>query len=220
MNSLFKEDILTVGIEVQGETDTYTVTISFGGFLTEVQRYLQRGDPLSLKVIIRALINAFNGDNVYVRCDCPDFYYRFGYFLSKNDIIYGERQPIPSDITNPDNDLGCGCKHVMLVLANHMWLLKVASTVWNYVNYMEKNRPKLYQTIIYPAIYDKEYEAVQLDIFDDEDELQTDTKTIDTANVERGTSGRFRPGNKYRFQNTRRDKDQLSIEDEETEESK
>ena len=32
-NKLFKENILTVNLEVEGETDTYLVTISFGGFL-------------------------------------------------------------------------------------------------------------------------------------------------------------------------------------------
>ena len=215
MNSLFKDDILTVGIDVHGETDDYLVQISFGGFLTDLHKFLKDTEQLSLRIIIRSLIQAFNGDNVYIRCDCPDFYYRFGFWLSKDQIIYGERQDIPSDITNPTNSLGAGCKHIMLVLANHSWLIKVASTIWNYINYMEQHSPKLYQTIIYPAIYEKEYEEVQLDIFD-QDELETGKETIDVANIERGKAGQFRQGNKYRFQTTRTDKDQLNIEDEET----
>ena len=57
MNKLFKDNILTINIEVIGETDTYTVRISFGGFLDLLQEELARNnDTLELKVIIRALL--------------------------------------------------------------------------------------------------------------------------------------------------------------------
>lgn len=215
MNSVFKENILTVNIDVRGETDNYIVTISFGGFLDELQRQLKRGNnDLTLRTIIRSLVNTFNSDNVYIRCNCPDFYYRFGFFLSKDDIIYGERQDIPSDITNPDNTLGAGCKHVMLVLANHSWLIKVASVLNNYIHYMEKREPKLYQTIIYPAVYGQEYEAVQLDIFDD-DELSSSTPDIDAANEYGRKRTQFQPGNPGRFRQSGRDNRQVTIDDEE-----
>ena len=218
MNSVFKEDILTVGIDVKGETDDYVVTISFGGFLDNLHKQLGDREDLTLRDIIRALVRSFNGDNVYVRCTCPDFFYRFGYFLSKDDIIYGERQDIPSDITNPDNDLGRGCKHIMLALSNHSWLIKVASAVNNYIHYMEKHYTKLYQTVIYPAIYDKEYEGdIQLDIFDD-DELATSKQDIEKANEYGGRRTQFQKGNEYRFRPREKDTDQIEMEDEVEEE--
>ena len=219
MNSLFKANILTVKVLVRGETDDYITTVSFGGFLDKLHRRLENDPVLSLKTIIRALVDAFNGDNVYVRCECPDFFYRMGFWMSKEDVIYGERQNIPSDITNPDDNLGRGCKHVMLVLANHAWLLKVASVVWNYINYMEKHSPKLYQTIIYPAIYGREYEEVQLDIFDDETELETDKDTLDTSNEYGKRRTQFQKGNEYRFQPKEKDSQQLTIDDEVEEET-
>lgn len=215
MNSLFKEDILTVNIEVKGETDNYTTTVSFGDFLEKLHRRLESAGTLSLKVVIQSLVDAFNGSNVFVRCSCPDFFYRFGYWLSKDSIIYGERQNIPSDITNPTNDLGKGCKHVMLVLANHSWLLKVASVVWNYINYMEKHYEKMYQTVIYPAIYGKDYEEVQLDIFDDS-EMPTEKQDLNTSNEYGRKRTQFSKGNAYRFQPSSKDADQLSIDVEET----
>lgn len=143
-----------------------------------------------------------------------DFFYRFGYWLSKDSIIYGERQNIPSDITNPTNDLGKGCKHVMLVLANHSWLLKVASVVWNYINYMEKHYEKMYQTVIYPAVYGKDYEEVQLDIFDDS-EMPTDKQDLNTSNDYGRRRTQFAKGNATRFQPSSKDADQLSIDMEE-----
>lgn len=197
-NQLFKNNILTVSLDVDGETDTYLVTISFGGFLDKLRSELERpNSPFSLRVVIKALINAFNSDNVYIRCSCPDFQYRFAYYLSKEDIIHGDKELRPSDITNPNNDLGDGCKHIMLVLANHSWLIKLGSVITNYYNYMEKHYKKLWADIIYPAVWDKEYEEpVQLDIDSlDADELDTSTQMVDKSNIYARDKNKFKIGN-------------------------
>ena len=196
MNKLFKQDILTVDIEVKGETDIYQVKISFGGFLEIINDQIDRIGEFNLKAVTRALITGFNRDDVYIHCSCPDWQYRFAYYATKNDLNSGEAENRPSDITNPDDRLGVGCKHVLLVLSNTSWILKVASTIFNYVNYMEKHYNKLYANIIYPAIYKKKYEKpVQLDIFDDE--LSTDTDTIKFSNDEARNRNKFQKGNTY-----------------------
>lgn len=215
MNKLFKQDILTVDIEVKGETDTYQVKISFGGFLEILRDQIKKNAEFNLKAVTRALITGFNRDDVYIHCSCPDWQYRFAYYATKNNITSGEVENRPSDITNPDDRLGVGCKHVLLVLSNTSWILKVASTIFNYVNYMEKHYEKLYANVIYPAIYNKKYtKPVQLDIFDDE-ELDSEKETIDTSNKEAQTRNSFKTGNNFgvRFaskQNT--DNDQMSID--------
>lgn len=80
MNSLFKSGILTVNIDVKGETDNYVVGISFGGFLDKLKEKLKDGETqLDLKLIIRALLDSFNREDVYIRCSCPDFKYRMAY---------------------------------------------------------------------------------------------------------------------------------------------
>ena len=76
------------------------------------------------------------------------------------------------------------------------WLVKVASTIHNYVNYIEKRYQKQYADIIYPALFGKPYEEpVQTSLFDT-DELETDAETIDVSNEEGRTSGQFKLGNK------------------------
>ena len=73
----------------------------------------------------------------------------------------------------------------------------------------------MYQKIIYPAIWKKEYEEPeQLSLFDDEDELATDTDTIDTSNVYAKTKNQFKKGNTsgIRFISNR-DDPQLTIDD-------
>ena len=131
--------------------------------------------------------------------NCPDSQYRFSYWQTKNKVNSGEEENRPANITNPHDSLGTSCKHVLLVLSNESWLLKVASVIYNYINYMEKHYKKLYADFIYPAIYQKDYEEpVQLDIFDD-NELATDSDTINTSNQYAATKNQFKPGNDYRF---------------------
>ena len=143
------------------------------------------------------MLNTFNSDNVFVRCTCGDFKYRQSYHLSRNGNIAGPKETRPSNITNPNDTLGAGCKHIMLVLSNTSWLVKLASVVYNYINYMEKHYNNMYVKIIYPAVYDKEYEEpVQLDIDSmDKDELDTDSSTIDKSNIYARDKNKFKKGN-------------------------
>lgn len=214
-NQLFKYNIITLELEVDGETDTYTVSISFGGFLDELHKQLkQTNNILSLRPIIRALLNSFNNDNVYIRCSCPDFRYRHAFWASKNNIIVGDKENRPSDITNPNNTLGAGCKHILLVLSNTSWVIKLASVIFNYINYMEKHYKKLYSDVIYPVIYQKKYEEpVQLDIDSlDKDELEASSETVDKSNTYARDKNKFKKGNPYRFQpKNKPDKNQLNM---------
>ena len=212
MDKLFKKDILTVDVQVKGETDTYTVKISFGGLLQLMRDQINKQNGvLDYKAVTRALIIGFNKDDVYIHCSCPDATYRMNYWQTKNGITSGNPETRPSDITNPDDKLGSACKHVLLVLSNTSWLLKVSATVINYIRYMEKHYNKLYADIIYPAIYGKNYEEpVQLDIFDD-NELATDTDTIDKSNEYAKTKNQFKQGNKEGVRFASKDKDQVSV---------
>lgn len=217
MNKLFKDNILDVNIEVIGETDNYIVTISFGEFLDHLHDELKNNEPLDLRKITRALTRSFNSDNVYVHCSCPDWKYRFAYWMTVTDVNSGEPENRPSDITNPDNTKGSGCKHVLRVLSNNTWIIKVASVINNYIQYMEKHMQRLYADVIYPAIYQKEYEEpTQLDM-DDTDELETDKDIIDISNKWAATKNQFQKGNEIgketRFKPKDAMKKQVSFDD-------
>lgn len=233
MDKLFKEDILDINLEVHGETDNYTVRISFGGFLAQLHKLLGQTDDgqLELRLITKALVKAFNSENVYVRCNCPDFRYRQAYWLSKNDAIAGQKEDRPSNITNPNDTKGSGCKHIAIALANTTWLIRTGNVIRNYVGYMEKHYPQLYANVIYPAIYEKEYEEpTQIDLFNNDDlhpTIKQMKDTVDTANKWSRTKGQWQKGNEYRFQKADKrdtipgqqefDLDSLSDEEETTE---
>lgn len=198
---------------MDGETDSYLVTISFKGFLDYLRKELAKVDnKLSLRVVIRALLDGINSDDVYMRCSCPDYQYRIAYWASRTDTIVGDKETRPSNITNPNNRLGSGCKHLMLVLSNTSWMIKLGSVIFNYINYMERNYKKLYADVIYPVIYDKKYEEpVQLDIDSlDNDELDTTSSMVDKSNKYARDKNKFQIGNKWRFQ-PKQNKNQLNI---------
>ena len=213
MNKLFKDDILTVKVPVQGETDNYEVTITFGGFLEILRDQIDRSGQLTFREISRALIIAYNRDDLFVFCSCPDFQYRFHFWADKNGYNADGPENRPARITNPEDSLGSSCKHTLLVLNNTSWILRLARVIMNYIDYMKKHYERLYADIIYPAIYDKKYEEpVQLDI-EDSDELDSSKDIVNQANDEKQQSTRFTSGNKegVRFA-PNKDKNEISLE--------
>ena len=221
MQSLFVHDLLTVNVPVRGETDNYLVKIKFNGFLELLQkRITQQGNKLDLRAVIRALLDVFNQEDVYISCTCPDWKFRGSYWSTIKKINSGPPERRPSAITNPKNNLGPGCKHIMLVLSNNAWLTKVARVIYNYILYINRTQQKLYADIIYPAIYGEKHQGpVQIGMLDKQ-ELDntldsTSTDDIDQANKEGRQRGVFKTGNQYRYQpQNKPSKDQLSIEDE------
>lgn len=199
MDKFFKQDILDVNIKVYGETGSYLVTLSFGGILDYLQDLLKHKQVIELKDIVRAISNSFNSKDVYIHCTCDDWKYRQAYYATKKKINSGNPENIPSKITNPNDTLGDGCKHVLLVLSNTSWIIKVASVINNYIKYMEKSQKRLYADYIYPAIYGKKYEKnVQLDLLN-KDELDKDSSFIDKSNRYAKTKTEFKSGNPYRY---------------------
>ena len=125
---------------------------------------------------------------------------------------------MPTDETNPNNELGAGCKHVLLVLGNTSWVIKVASVIMNYIKYIEKSRVNIYQKIIYPTIYNKKYEEpTQTTMFDDEEkELDTSSDIIDKSNIYAKEKTQFKPGNPYQYKpkDTVKGQEEIEIEEE------
>lgn len=223
MNKLFKEDILTVNIPVNGETNDYIVRITFGGFLEILRGHVSTDRELNFRDVARAAITGFNRDDVFIHCSCPDFKYRFNYYATRNSINSGTPETRPSKITNPDDSLGSACKHVLLVLNNTSWIIRVARVIVNYIKYMKVHYQKLYADIIHPAVYGTEYEEpVQLSIDDMEntDTLagEESTDTLDSANEYNKERTKFQKGNdqgiRFAEKPQEKDEDQLEIEEE------
>ena len=216
MDAFWKGDILDFGVRVQGETNNYIVQITFENILDELQREVKaNNNKLEFKCVLRALISSFNSDNVYISCSCPDWKYRMAYFATKGQYNSGEPEVRPSDITNPKDSKGAGCKHSLLVISNLDWMMKIASVINNYIKYCKDNMQRNYADYIFPKVYGVPYKkAVQLSLFDKEDKygdgiLPSDQKTLDDVIARslhgKDEKGRWQSGNEYRFQKQERE---------------
>jgi hypothetical protein len=222
MDRFFKRDILSFSVPVRGETDTYMVSLELQGVLKEIQRQIRSNKgKLEFKVVLSSLSAVLNTGDVYTGCTCPDAKYRQAFWQTRNNYKAGYKELRPSNDTNPKDELGAGCKHVMLVLANLSWMYKVSSVINNYIKYSRDRLQKNYTDYIFPKVFGVKYDkAVQLQLFYSDEEsglLPTDQETISKAIEQslkdKDTAGKFVPGNAMRFQ-----KQNPSPEDEEIKE--
>lgn len=209
MDQFFKRDTLSFSIPVMGETDVYLVNLELQGILKEMQKQIKNnGGKLEFKVVLSSLSAVLNLGDVYTGCNCPDAKYRQAFWQTKNKTKAGYKEIRPSDKTNPNDELGAGCKHVLLVLANLSWMYKVASVINNYIKYSRNNLQRNYTDYIFPRVYGMKYKnAVQLQLFYSDEEsglLPTDQETINKAIAQgmigKNKEGKFVSGNELRFQ--------------------
>lgn len=205
MDPLFKRDILEFKIPVLGETDVYTVDVRVDGLLSEIRKQLMNNKgELEFKVVLQSLMRVLNMGDVYIGCNCPDARYRQAYYQTKNNYKAGYKERRPSDKTNPNDDLGAGCKHVLLILANLDWCVKVASVINNYIKYCKEHLQKNYADYIFPKIYGVKYDkAVQLQLFDNglfPEDQKTMQDVIGQGFRGKDDKGKFVKGNEFRFQ--------------------
>ena len=211
MDAFFKGDILDFKINVKGETDNYIVSITFERILNNIQQEVKsNNNKLEFKCVLRALLRAFNGEDVYLGCSCPDFKFRFQHHATtgRYNAIAPELRPNRFSWTNSQDDMGSACKHVNLVLSNTDWMMKVASVINNYIKWCKENMSRNYADYIFPKVYGMPYDrAVQLSIFDDPEDngllpsdQETLNKIIDKSLKGKDEKGRWVKDNEFRFQ--------------------
>ncbi len=208
MNDLFKKDILQVNIPVVGETDEYTVTIKFEGVVAEIQKNIKNNsNKFEFRTIIQALTKVFNTADVYVKCTCPDFKYRFAHNLIVANVSVDDSASDPGPgkgIANPNDDKGRGCKHILLVLSNGAWMMKVASVIQNYCHFLSEKKPDAFLKLVFPKLYGVPAdEAAENGLVEDNEDLETGKDLIDIVNEYGKNRGKFKKGsNKNPVTNT------------------
>lgn len=199
MNLLFKQDILQVNIPVVGESDEYIVTIKLEGVVNEIQKNIKNNNnKLEFRTIIQALTKVFNTSDVYIKCTCPDAKYRFAHWNILKNVSVDDSASDPGPgkgIVNPNDDKGRGCKHMLLVLANGDWMMKVASVINNYCHFISEKKPEAFLKLIFPKLYGiPADEAADNGIVADEADLETGKDLINIINDWAKNRGKFKKG--------------------------
>ena len=199
MNKVFKQDILQVNIPVVGESDEYTVTIKIEGVVAEMQKNIKNnGNKMEFRTIIQALTKVFNTTDVYVKCTCPDFKYRFAHWNIIKNVSVDDSASDPGPgkgIANPNDDKGRGCKHILLTLSNGEWMMKVASVINNYCHYLSEKKPEAFLKLVFPKLYGVPAdEAAEHGLVADNEDLETGKDLIDIVNEYGKNRGKFKKG--------------------------
>ena len=199
MNKLFKEDILEVSIPVVGEHDSYTVSVKMEGVVKEIAVNIKNNkNQLEYRTVVQAITKIFNSSNIWVKCTCKDYKYRFAHWNIVNNVSVDDSASDPGPgrgIVNPKDDKGRGCKHVLLVLANGDWLMKVASVINNYIHYAEEKLQKPFLKLIFPKLYGyPAEEMVEQGLVDSDEYLDSTEGLIDAINAYGKSRGHFQKG--------------------------
>lgn len=199
MNKVFKQDILQVNIPVVGETDEYIVTIKLEGVIAEIQKNIKNNsNKFEYRTVIQALTKVFNTSNVYVKCQCKDFKYRFAHWNIVKNISVDDSSQDPGPgkgIANPNDDKGRGCKHILLVLSNGAWMMKVSSVIVNYCHFLSEKKPDVFLKLVFPKLYGVPAdEAAENGLVEDNEDLETGKDLIDTVNEWAKNRGKIKKG--------------------------
>jgi hypothetical protein len=199
MNKVFKQDILQVNIPVVGETDEYTVTVKLEGVVAEIQKNIKNNNnKFEFRTVIQALTKIFNTTDVYCKCSCPDFKYRFAHWnIIKNVSVDDSSQdPGPGKgIANPNDDKGRGCKHILQVLANGNWMMKASSVIVNYCHFLSEKKPEAFLKLVFPKLYGVPAdEAEENGLVADNEDLETGKDLIDIVNDWARNRGKMQKG--------------------------
>ena len=144
---LFENDTFTW----KSRVGDYIVTISFEGAFANL--YMQIGSwsgknrwkRIDLHLLAQCLSKALDQEDLYVDCTCPDFKYRFDYWLSQAGGKYGVQQNRPPKVRNVRNNKGFVCKHILSVLFGKRWVPAAAKAWLSFI----KANPELSEEMIW-----------------------------------------------------------------------
>ena len=198
MDDFYKKDILLVNIPVVGETDEYTVTIKLEGVVAEIQKNIKNNNnKFEYRTVVQALTKVFNTSDVYCKCRCPDFHFRFAHWnIIKNVSVDDSSQdPGPGKgIVNPNDDKGRGCKHLLLCLSNGAWMMKTASVIFQYALYMDEHKHEVFKKLIFPKLYGVPADEAADNNLVPEEVLESDKSLIAAVNDWARNKGKFKKG--------------------------
>ncbi len=126
--------LLTTGaLRVTCRVGKYWDTVEMENVLWWIQLKAEnnRDRQVNNHVIRDAILDAIDGMDIKVDCNCGDFVYRFAYGATQGGYKYGKPETRPAKITNPNN-YGSMCKHLIAMLRDKKWLQQVAAPVMDW----------------------------------------------------------------------------------------
>lgn len=147
VNKFFNKDEFLCHIPVIGETNEYIEEVEIKNWLPVLRKDI-KDNGFSVIAFRKSLTKAMRTLNIKINCNCPDFQFRFAYYRTQDNENSGRPENRPPVITNPNNDEGDGCKHILHIMSNRTWIGRVARILFNYcLNLYKQNKPLFERTI-------------------------------------------------------------------------
>lgn len=123
---------LVITTTISGNSKYYTCIIAFKNVFTDLLNIAKNDSShtVNSKLIIKSIHLSLDNNDIYIDCSCPDFTYRYAYFATKDNFKWGKLQNSNGqEIRNPNNDIGCMCKHVYALLRSNKFLNRVSDKI-------------------------------------------------------------------------------------------
>lgn len=147
VNKFIRNDEFTWHIPVIGETDDYVVGFSLKNWLP-VLRHDIKQEGFSVNTFKKSLGRAMRTLELKSECNCDDYKYRIAYWATRKGDKLGDPENRPSNITNPNDDLGRHCKHGLFLISNRIWLERIGRILFNYCYNLWKQNKRLFELTI------------------------------------------------------------------------
>lgn len=125
-------DWLVITTDISGNSHTYTDSIAFKNVMLDLIELAKIDSKhyVNSKLIIRSIKRSLDKHDIYISCDCDDFKYRYDYHATQGKFKWGKLQNSNGKgIRNPNNDIGCMCKHLYALLRSNTFLDKVSDKI-------------------------------------------------------------------------------------------
>lgn len=130
-----------------GSGNWHNVHIAFKGVMKNLLYIVERDRHhyVTRDTVRKAISRTFTRNTpLSFGCSCEDFTYRYRYYATASNSVIGSHETRRPKVTNPDDNIGYQCKHLLALTKNKDLLRGVVVT--QALKYIEKN---------YDAILDK-----------------------------------------------------------------
>lgn len=156
-------DWLVITTNILGNGSTYTDSIAFKFVITDLIEQAKNSPKhvVNSKLIIKSIHASLDKQDIYIDCSCDDFKYRYAFWSTQGKFKWGKLQNSNGKkIRNPNNDMGCMCKHLYALLRSNKFLNLISDKIMRTIManldiLVKKFNINILEFVVNTAAYDK-----------------------------------------------------------------
>ncbi len=156
-------DWLVITTNISGNGSTYSDSIAFKFVMTDLIEQAKKSPKhvVNSKLIIKSIHESLDKQDIYIDCSCDDFKYRYAFWSTQGKFKWGKLQTSNGKkIRNPNNDMGCMCKHLYALLRSNKFLNLISDKIMRTIManldiLVKKFNIDILEFVVNTAAYDK-----------------------------------------------------------------